>query len=107
MRGDGVLLASFKKGIHLKTEEDLVLEAKNVLLKTSADATIGGGASTNIRGDVVRLADGTSPIARQGDSVTVTAVGVVIVPNPAIPGTFLLTGVLTGQITGGRTTLLG
>ena len=102
LRCKGSLLISSKKKLRLKSSEEMEMEAKAFFVKAVDGAEIDGGKYTHIKGKLVRLGAGGSPVARQGDVVT------VVMP----PGTIPFTGVVgagpaagsavTGFITGGQ-----
>lgn len=98
LRCSGSLLISSKKKLKLKSTEEMELEAKSIFLQATAGVEIDGGSYTHIKGDVIRLGAGTTPMARQGDVVTVVfAPGVIPIAGTATPA-----GVVTGFIVGGQ-----
>lgn len=118
LRCNGSLLISTKKKMKIKVKEEMEIEAKSLSMSFSDGAVIGGGTSTHIQGDLVRMGAGAAPVARQGDIVTVVVPPSIIPilgivggpPGPASAGApvtgFVLGGQMVGTITSGNPTVL-
>lgn len=73
LRSQGSMLISVKKQFMLHVTEQITLQGeKNALIKMKKGIDIDGGDYSHIKGGVVRLGPGVTPVARQGDIVTFT-----------------------------------
>jgi hypothetical protein len=100
LRAEGNVLVTCHKKLRLKVTEDIIIDGKaNMTITCDKDVTINGKGSVTITGGVVRLGQGTTPAARQGDVVQVifpfTPMAAAAAPLP-----------LTGTILGGNNKVL-
>jgi hypothetical protein len=100
LRAQGNVLISAKKKMTIKVEEDLTIEAKKGLKMSAAGDVNLGGKTVSIQGDVIRLGQGNTPMARQGDIIQVIFpfTPMMAAPTP-LP--------VQGSILGGTATILG
>lgn len=89
LRAEGSAYFAFAGKVTVAITGPLELTAETISMKAKNGATLDGGPSTEIKGDVVRLQEGTTPVARLGDSVQ-GGVGVTT-PVPML-GTITLAG---------------
>lgn len=111
LRCEGSILLSTKKKLKIKVSDSMEIEAKSLSLTVTDGADIGGGTYTHVKGDLVRLGPGVTPVARQGDIVTM-----VIQPGLTIQGVDSVNGPIkaivmpgmsiTGTITSGNSKVL-
>jgi hypothetical protein len=87
LRSEAAGLMSFKKRFYLRAKEDIDIESREGLinLKAAQGIDMDGGNYTHIKGGVVRLGKGNSPVATQGSIVQITL--------PVCP----ISGTLNGQ----------
>lgn len=117
--GNVVAVAKKKLSLHITSELDVTCEAGSIKAKNGF--TVDGGTDLTLKGTVVRIGQGQSPVARQGDPVTIGVVNVPVVitfasmptagaptpgvmtvgPTPATPQA------LVGAISGGAPDVLG
>lgn len=70
LRAEGNVLISCHKKLRLKVTDDIAIEGKaNMNVTCDQDITINGKGSLILKGGILRLGQGTTPIARQGDVV--------------------------------------
>jgi len=114
LRTEGNFYAQVKKKLTFKVTEAIAIQTDDaVLLKAKNGIDLVGGAYTHVKGDVVRLGQGTTPVARQGDMVKLEIGGAVPVPinitvaSPlATPGATTI-GTLTIGLPGAALPLFG
>lgn len=105
-RGGGMFLRSessfairIAKRLHVHAGEGMQFTTdKEFSVKAKTGATIDGGASTHIKGGVVRLGPGAKPVAHLGSMVQVM-LPYVPVPIPGSPPMVLFGNVITGAPT--------
>jgi hypothetical protein len=106
---------SFKRDLRVRAVEQVVLEAKRLLLQLSEGIQMLSPEHVELEGKTIRFNKGGAPLARLGDPVLV-APGVLPVagtitppggPPAAFVGTITVSTPLPGAITGGNPTLLG
>ena len=89
----GDVALQMKKTLSLTVDGDITITGKkSFVLNATEGATINGGASTHIKGTIVRLGPGAIPVARMGDVVTsfITMMPCTIIPSlplvaPGVP----------------------
>lgn len=111
LRAEGAANFFFKKELRIRTNDNASLRSKKQLvLEGEEGIQLLSGKLIEIKGDVVRLGAGTTPVARQGDTVSIT------IPTASVTGTVggqAFTGVMTiptplfGNIVTGNVNLLG
>ena len=94
IRTEGNTLAVFQKQLSLLVREDVTMMCdKNFTLTVEKALEMEGKAYTHIKGPIVKLGPGTTPVARQGDPVQIT-------------GTLTMVSPLFGSITQGSSQVL-
>lgn len=111
LRVAGSLLIACKKKMYLHGTDEMTVQGENninVLAKKGID--IHGGTYTHIKGDVVRLAGGSLPVARQGDMCRImlptAIVNGTLNGQPLVGGVLTITSPLYGTIVGGNSRVL-
>jgi hypothetical protein len=116
----GTLTLQVKKRLTVRASDDVLFSTDGQAnLRATNGLDLDGGAYTHVKGGIVRLGEGTTPVARMQDLVTVpvTAQPVILLfqspPIPNVPALAVLTtGVpglpmpLVGSITTGNTKVL-
>lgn len=129
LRAEGNVYFQLNKKLTFRVKEDIDIATEaGGQLKAVSGFDIDGGAYTHIKGSIVRLQQGTTPVARIGDIVattlggapiivtfspvtipvkvdTVTGIGVGIMSGPA-SGTVVTPAPLIGSITTGNNQVL-
>lgn len=94
MKCAGSVLLTSKKDLYFKADGAITLDAKKGVFLKGEGATLDGGPLTEIKGDLVRLGAGTTPVARSGDLVKILVVpGSLAGATPSVAA-----GVLWGTI---------
>jgi len=70
-RFDGNCMLAVKKDLLVKVKGDFRLQAKSINMTTTGDATLGADGTTNVKGQLVKLAGGGVGVARLMDMVMI------------------------------------
>jgi hypothetical protein len=121
LRAEGHVALRLGKKLTVHAKEDVSLSSDaSARVKAAKGLELDGGTHAHLRGGLVRLGAGASPVARLGDLVTVPVAAIPVVllfSSPPIPGTpaaaVLTVGApgapvaLIGNITSGNAQVLG
>jgi len=92
LRAEGNVLLSCRKTLRIKVTEDIIIDGQaNLTMTVEKDITINGKNSVSIVGGVVRLGNGHSPVACQGDIVQVI---LPFTPQAAVPTPMPVSGTI-------------